>query len=140
LLVVVVAIAIISFPNSVIKPEEINNSCLVTTRNSRFTCDFPKEINPQEFLRILLRSLLLWTCFLRLQRPHENPQVTNTFAGVSPAEVFLFSIFVFFHESLGISAGIPADFPADFRMFFPTDFAALLFIFFNFLNFKIVTF
>jgi len=54
--------------------------------------------------------------------------------------VFLFSIFVFFHESLGISAGIPADFPADFRMFFPTDFAALLFIFFNFLNFKIVTF
>ncbi|RHN52085.1 hypothetical protein MtrunA17_Chr6g0476531 [Medicago truncatula] len=87
--------------------------------------DFPKEINPQEFLPILL-FLLLWTCFMRSLSPHENLQVTKTFALVSPAEVFLFSFFVFFHESLGNSP----DIPADFRMFFLTDFAAFLFIFF----------
>ncbi|AES75849.1 transmembrane protein, putative [Medicago truncatula] len=35
--------------------------------------DFPKEINPQEFLPILL-FLLLWTCFMRSLSPHENLQ------------------------------------------------------------------
>ena len=43
-----------------------------------FPADFHGQINPQEYLRILLRLPIVRRSFLRIKMPQEHPQVTNS--------------------------------------------------------------